>query len=867
MSWIKRVFARRRLYRDLSEEMREHLEEKIEDLVAGGMSREEATRTARREFGNVTLLEERSREVWQWPPIESLFLDVRYGLRSLTKTPSFTILAIAILALGIGANTAIFSVVNAVLLRPLPYPDPARLVAVTTQLVAAPATLVTLRNGSRLVEYAGYTQNSEVNLTGQGEPARIVASEVSANLFRVLGVRPLMGGDFGDGEDLAGHGHAVLLSYGLWKTRFHSDPNVLGRSAVIDDGVKEIVGVMPPDFQFPSPSTELWIPIQIDPSNVSAYYYMANLPLVGRLRPGASLSEARAEFGVLIAPLKAKLQQGLPNWGNDASLDDLQSVMVSGTRGYLLLLLGAVGLVLLIACANFANLLVVRNIVRRKELAVRAALGASRVRILQQVLIESLVVALAGGALGLALSRVGTGILGAHLLSSIPRLAEVSTDSRVFGFTSLLSILTGLGFGLIPALGATKLNGGSIGLTERTSTGSRRHVLAAFVVVEIAVAVVVVMGAGLLGKSVWLLSGRNPGFDAGHVLTLQVTPPRSVCLTHERCVEFYRQLLERVRALPGVTSASAVSALPLSGYWRFAAELEGHAWLPGTPVTLIWNWQATPDYLRTMRIPLLQGREFTESDSETGEPVVIISAATAKRYWPGQNPLGKHLRGIWEKQWRRVIGIVGDVHNTTLGVDPSATEGQAYFPYANPIQAVTGMTLAIRTASDPLESIAPVRTAVAEVNADVPISHIQTMKEVVENSFAEPRSMTWLLVSFAALALLLGAVGIYGVISYAVTQRVREIGIRVALGAVPFDIRSLILGQSLRQVAVGLVIGVPVALAATRVLQRQLFEVSTADPLTYLAGSLLVACAALLAAWVPSNRAVRLDPASAVREE
>ena len=867
MNWIKQLVSRRRLYGDLSAEIREHLEERIDELVAQGMSREEAAMAARREFGNVTLFEECSREVWRWRTAENALLDIRYGLRSLGKTPSFTILGILILGLGIGANTAIFSVINAVLLRPLPYPDPARLLGVKSQQVAAPATLVTLRNGSRLVDYAGYTQNSEVNLTGQGEPARLVASEVSANLFGVLGVRPMLGRDFRDGEDLAGGGHAVLLSYALWKSRFHSDPNVVGRSAVIDDQVSEVAGVMPADFQFPSPATELWIPIRIDPTDVSAYYYMANLPVVGRLRPGATLARARAEFGVLMAPLKAQYQHNLPGWGNDANPDYLRDVMVSDARGHLWLLLGAVGLVLLIACANFANLLVVRNIVRKKELAVRVALGASRVRILQQVLMESLMLALAGGALGLVLARAGTGVLAANLLAGTPRLAEISMDARVFAFTALLSNLTGLGFGLIPALGASRLDPGSIRFTERTASGARSRVLATFVVVEIAVAVVVVMGAGLLAKSVFLLSSRNPGFDAGHVLTMEVTPPRSVCQTHARCVEFYRQLLGRVSRLPGVTSASAVSALPFSGYWRFAAELEGHRWLPGTPVTLIWNWQATPDYLETMRIPLLQGRGFTESDAVTGEPVAVVSAATAKRYWPGQNAVGKHLRGIWEKQWRRVVGVVGDVHNTTLGVDPSASEGQAYFPYANPINRTTAMTLAVRTAGQPLQLLEPLRRAVTEVSPDVPVSHIQTMREVVENSISEPRSTMWALALFAALALLLSAVGIYGVISYTVTQRVREIGIRMALGAVPFEIRTLILGQSLRQAGLGLLIGLPAAVAATRVLRQRLFEVSTVDPLTYVVGAFLVAGAALLAASLPATRAVRLDAATAIREE
>ena len=868
-SRLRSFFRRKRIEDELEQELHFHNEEAITARMAAGITREEAQRQIAIELGGSDLIREECRDVHRVAYIENLLLDVRYSLRSLNKTPSFTILAVLILALGIGANTAMFTVVDAILLRPLPYPEPGHLVAISKQEIGVPATLVALRQQSKLAEYAGYTQNSEVNLTGQGDPARLVASEVSANFFHVLGVRPLIGRDFRDGEDEIGHGQAVLISYQFWKSRFNGDPEAVGRSLLIDDRMREIVGVMPADFTFPNATTQLWMPIQIDRSNVSAYWYESNLPLIGRLKEGASLADARAEFGVVLGRLLTQYKSILPWWGSGATLEYLDDVMVKGIRGYLLLLFGAVGLVLLIACANFANLLVVRNTIRRKELSVRAALGASRARISQQVTTESLIVALAGGALGFGLAWAGTGLLTSFLPADTPRLSGITIDFRVLGFTAAVSILTGIAFGLIPAFAASRIGRShSLRLSERGPAGGSKVLLAAFVVFEIAVSVVVLVAAGLLAKSVSRLSGQSPGFDSGHVLALQVSPPDSLCKEAGHCLQFYDELLDKIRALPGVTNVSATSSLPIAGGpSRFAAELEGHPWTQGTPVNLVWDWTVTTDYLKTMGIPLLSGRDFSSADAESAEPVALVSAATAEQYWPRENPIGKHIRGIWQKNWHRVIGVVGDVHTAALGVDPSVEQAQAYFPFANAVRFTTMMTLVIRTAGDPLELVHPVREAVGGLSKDVPVSHIQTMQEALRNSISEPRSMMYLLAAFAALALLLGAAGIYGVISYSVTERWREIGIRMALGAVPSSVARLILSQGLRYAVIGLVIGVPAALAAARVLHSQLFEVSAADPLTYALGACVIAGMALFAAWVPAYRAVRLDPAVAIRDE
>ncbi len=869
MNWLRSFFTRDSQEHDLDRELRFHKEEAFDRKISAGITPQAAHREVAIEFGGTEQIKEECRDVQRVAFLENLFLDARYASRSLMKTPSFTILAILILSLGIGANTAIFSVVNAILLRPLPFADPDRLVAVTGFTVRSQAALDALRNESKLVDYAAYTQSSEVNLTGDGEPARVVSSSVSANLFAVLGVKPRLGRTFRDGEDRSGAPKVIALSHSFWQTRFGGDPNVIGKILLIDEEPREVVAVMPPEFRLPSPKTQLWVPITINPGAAAIYYWMDNLPIFGRLRPGAEPASARAEFGLITGRLKERFYRrswGL--WGNDATLGSLRDTMVKDVRKRLFLLLGAVGLVLLIACANFANLLVVRTIVRRKELAVRAALGASRFRLLQQVLMESLLLAMAGGILGLASAWAGTTLLAAGFPADTPRLAEIGIDLRVLEFTAALSILTGIGFGLIPALRASRQDA-QPALREgaRSLAGGQRSILGTFVVIEIAVSVIVV-GAGLMVKSLWLLSNINPGFEASHVLSMQITPNESLCGDQAHCIAYYRNLTERVKVLPGVSNAAAVSSLALTqDFHNFAAELEGHPNDPGGPAPMLWFGEITTEYLQTMTIPLLAGERF--SAATAGQPVVLVSATTAKRYWPGQSPIGKHLRGVWQTKWRRVIGVVGDVKTFELGADPEWLQGAVYFPHQNGLDGNTAsiMTLVVKTPGDPLAMAATLRKTVAGVSVDVPVSHIQSLDEVVSNSIAEPRSLMWLLTALAGLALLLGAVGIYGVLSYTVTQRVREIGVRMALGAVPSQIRILILGQTLRYTGAGLVLGLAGAVVATRFLRSQLFQIGTTDTMTYCIGLITVMAVALIAAWAPTRRAVALDPAIAIRED
>ncbi|HLJ48176.1 MAG TPA: ABC transporter permease [Bryobacteraceae bacterium] len=854
---------------ELDEEIRHHLAMAARDRVETGESPQQASQNARLEFGNLGLVKEVTREMWGHGTFDRLAQDLRYATRTLLKDRSFSAVAIAVLALGIGMNTAIFSIVDGVVLRPMPFTAPARLVAVDGTSLSNEASFDILRRGSKLVEYSTYSNLTQVNLTGEGTPARLSACPVGGNFFNVLDARPFLGRTFRPNEDSPGRNRLAILSYGLWQTRFHGDPSVVGRSVHLGESIREVVGVMPPDFRFPSAEAQLWIPLNIDPIQDGDYWWGFGLTIIGRLHPGADRSQAQAELLTFIPRIRAGFPWKMwPDWGAGTTLATLQDYIAAGVRKRFLIVLGSVGLVMLIACANVANLLLSRAVNRHKEIAMRTVLGASRTRVIRQLLTESLTLALIGGFLGLGLAFGGVVLLKSLLPADTPRLADAAINLRVLAFTGALCVLTGLLFGVVPALTSSRTESQAWRSGDRSiGGGTRRRLSATLVTFEVAIAIVVVIGAGLLAKSLWLLIHVDPGFRTGHLLTARVTPNESLCKDPARCTAFYNELLSRLHALPGVEDASAAAVLPLDNQISgFAAEFEGHPVLPGHPAPTVFANTITPGYLQTMGIPLLSGRAFTDQDTATTLPVALISAATAQRWWPGQNPIGKHLKRVWLKEWITIIGVTGDVKEMSLGRPSGFTpEGDVYFPYAQDLRA--GMSLAIRTAVPPLQFSSPLQSMISAMQPDVPVTKIRTMDEIVSSSLLTPRSTLWLLGTFAMLAVLLGAVGLYGVISYDVTRRTREIGIRLALGARPRDVRWSVLGRTLALTAIGLIIGLSAAAGSVRVMRSLLYGVSTSDPSTFIVSAAFLLAIAGIAGYLPARRAARVDPVTALRYE
>ena len=878
MNWITQLRRRQDLCDDLSEEIREHLEEKTNELIEHGMSPEEASRAAKREFGNVTLIEERGRETWHWMSLEDLFADLRYGARALRKNPGFTLVAVLTLALGIGANSAIFSLVNAVLLRPLPFAQPGDLVSLSEHNWYPQGGFVAMRTTLHTVDVAAYLAGVEFNLTGQDEAERLTGTKVSANFFSLLGVQAELGRIFQLGEDQPGKDSKVILSHTLWQNKFHSDPGVIGRQIMLGDLSREVVGVMPADFRPGSSKTELWVPLNLDPAG-DTYWRAEWVPVIGRLREGASIAQAQIEVELLQHRLLAMFPWKMPdNTWEPARVIPLQQQVIGDVRSRLLILLGAIALVLLIACANVANLLLARAASRQREIAVRATLGAGRWRICRQLLTESTLLGIGGAAIGLALAYFGTAWLKASLpADDIPRLSTVSIDLRVLLFTAAVGILTGLLFGLAPALQLSKVD-----LTESLKTGSKNAVAAnhrlrnGLAVSEIALAVVLVTAAGLMVKSLWQLVHVDPGFRSDAILSARVTPNEAFCDEFRRCQSFYSALLDRVRSLPGVRGAALVNALPLNGRVAFiAARFEGYPEDLGNQTEpLLFDSVITPNYLSVMQIPLLQGRGFADSDTAPdAEPVALITASTARKYWPGEDPIGKHVRAAWQKQWRRVVGVVADVHEDNLSRPlPVWINGAIYEPYSSHAELIkrrpaVEMTLIVRGSNDAQNFAGVLRQAAADLNREVPVTEVQTLRAVVSNSVSAPRSMMSLFAIFATLALVLGAIGVYGVISYSVAQRTSEIGVRMALGAQRRDIQLLILRQGTRIALLGVGSGITGALALTRLMTKLLYGVTASDPMTFVAVALLLTTTALIACYIPARRAVRLDPLVALRYE
>jgi putative ABC transport system permease protein len=807
--------------------------------------------------------------------------DVRYAARVLLKSPGFTAVAVLAVALGVGANTAIFSVVNAVLLKPLPYRDPGQLVLIyhnypklDLKAPTSAAGYVYYRDHNKsFSDVAGFTPSS-VNLTGEGEPERLSVMQVTANLFPMLGSQPEQGRVFSADENQAGKEKVAVLSDAFWRRRFAGLP-VMGKALTLNGEPYTIVGVMPPQFQlgreFSGQSPDLWTPItfkpeQLDPSSSMTVEY---LNVLARLNPGVDIRQAQAEMDSMAADLRRQYMPDMDasNWG--LLLAPLDEFVVGKIRTALWVLLGAVLFVLLIACANVANLLLARAAVRQKEIAVRTALGASRWRVVRQLLTESLLLSLVGGGLGLLLAMWGVDLLLKLNDNRLPRANEIGLDARVLLFTLGVSLLTGVVFGLAPAFQTSGVNlhdtlkeGGRSG-----RGGVRRGVRNALVIAEVSFAVVLLVGAGLLMRSFVLLEQVNPGFQPRGLLALQVSLPPNKYADKTARAAFDRQMLEAVRALAGVKEAATTTTLPMSGWNQSGSfDIEGRPNAPGQDSPHGSRWMASDDYFQTMQIPLLRGRYFDAHDTADAPGVVIIDDALARKYWPNEDPLGKRITFEGTEQqprWREVVGIVGHVKNEGLEGESRA---QYYVPYAQRADS-PNLFLVVRDAGDPASLAPAVRGAIAGVDKDLPVFRVMTVERVVSDSLAQRRFSMTLFAIFAGLALLLAVVGLYGVMSYTVAQRTHEIGIRVALGAQGRDVLRMVVGQGMLLVGVGVLLGLGGALALTRVMSSLLYGVSATDPLTYAGIALLLAAVALLASYVPARRAMKVDPMVALRYE
>ncbi len=823
--------------------------------------------------------------------METLIQDLRFGVRLLLKNPGFSAVAVLALALGIGANTAIFSVVDAVIFRPLPFDHPERLVAAWERDLSKgedhdsvmAGNYVDWRSRSQVFEEMSAYAGASVNLTGLAEPERIRAARVSAGLFPLLGVQPEVGRVFSTDEDQPGHQRVVVISNHLWKSSFGGDVEIVGRSITLNNQDYVVVGVMPAGFALPlNEESEIWTPLVFTPEELTlrnSHY----LKVLARLKPGASMDQASAEMTAIAAQLENEYPKS--NEGTGAALFPLHAEIVGEVKKPLLIFLGAVAFILLIACANVANLMLARAAARQREIAVRVALGASRWRLVRQMLIESLVLGLAGGAAGLLLALWGIEFLSAAAQQmSAPRARSIGLDARVLLFTFAASIVTSLIFGAAPALQASKpdLNdalkegGRSSGSVRRSRT---RNLL---VVSEMALAFVLLVGAGLLINSFLRLRAVDPGLHPENVLTMSISLPKQKYSQPEQVITFHRQLLEQVEAVPGIEYAGTVTALPYGGSINsFGYTIDSS--VSGDQTVSIVSQQASPDFFHALGIPLAAGREFNERDIDGAPAVVVISDSLAKRYWPDHDPLGHRIK--WGNKefgspWMTVVGVVGDVRLRGLDTPPRPTLYVPHLQLGEPIKTRAGVTLrdlmsddarsielVVRAESGMAGLATAVRSAVWAVDANQPVTRVKTMEQVLADTMAVQRFSTWLLAIFAGIALALAAAGIYGVISYSVSQRTHEIGIRMALGAEQRDVLKLVVGQGMIPALIGLGIGIAGAIGLTRFMSSLVFKVSVTDPITFAVIASLLLLAAVVACYLPARRAAKVDPMEALRCE
>lgn len=862
---IRFFWRRKRLAAELERELEFHM---------ALLDETNAPEQSRRQMGNVTLAREQCRETWSFMRLERFWQDLRYAARTFRRAPMFTATAVLSLALGFGGSAAMFSLVNALLVRPLPYSHPEQLVRITGTFPRAATPFFQTRSRTMDVAYAG--ASTQFNLAGSGPAIRVRGSSVSPNFLSVLGAGVALGRGFAPGEESPGRDGVAILSSSLWKRKYGGDPDMIGRKITLDGATREVIGVMREGFSYPSADIELWIPARLDATNPLEYWGPDFMPLIGRLRDGASLAAARAETSEIVNQFRATFPFPMArDWNAASAPAPLRDDIVGDIRGKLIILLASVGAVLLIGCANVASLLLSRATTRRKEIALRAALGAGRARILRQLITESALLAVAGAAAGLGLGAVVLSLFKSLLPATTPGLTQAAVDWRVGAAIVALALFAGVAFGLAPAFSASQVD-----LDETIKTGSQRSTSGFWVrfrkciiAGEVALTLVLAVSAGLLLKSLYLLNETNPGFDSGRKLTVRISPDPSICARREACISLYDRMIARARALDGVESAAVANVLPLEGgFATIPVELEGHPKTVEHPAPVFAFSAVTEEYFRMLRIPLAAGRYFTRADGMNGGRVAVISASTARRFWPGESAIGKHIKPSAWANWSTIVGVVADVRQYRAGQAlPDWVPGSIYMPYAQAGtldgRSIPVMTLLVETRSDTAQLRNALRDLAAAEAPNAPVGAVRRFDEIVADSSGDFRSIMRVFVSFAATAVLLAAIGIYGLMSHWVGQRSYEIGLRVAVGASRGRIASMIFAQGLSVAIYGIAVGLAGAFAVTRFLASLLFGIVPTDAATFVSAAVLIAGVATLAVAMPAWRAARIDPIRTLRAD
>ena len=869
----RNLFHKDRVDQEFSEEIQSYLDLLTEAKLRQGLSPREARRNALLELGGVEQVEERVREIRMGRFIETVWRDVRTGVRALVHSPVFTVVTVLSLALGIGANTAIFSVVNGLLLRPLPYPESEQIVDVwhtppqqsfpgLDKFSVSPANYLDWKAQSTSFEQTAVYTDTAFSLSTSGDPLPLIGGVVSSDFFSVLRSNAIQGRTFTPDEEQPGHDQVVVIGHRLWQRAFGANPNIIGQTLTLNSRSFTVVGIMPAGFEFPR-EAELWVPLAWDDNDRktrSIHDYL----VIARLKQNVSLQQAKAEMSTISSRLEQQYPEENSGWG--AVVIPLREDLVGDMRLALLVLFSAVGFVLLIACANVANLMLARGANRQREIAVRIALGAGRARLVRQLLTESVLLAVIGGLLGLLLAVWGSKLL--VQLGSLPNSGDIGIDTWALGFTLLVSFGAGIIIGIVPALQFTRT---SISETLKQGSGRtggtpiKQHTRKVLVISEVALSLVLLIGAGLMIRSFWKLQNVNPGFDTSNALTMSIVLNWSRYSEPHQRLAFADRAIEQIRAVPGVVSVGTTTKIPLAGGGStqpFSVEGRPAGAIAEQPMAQ--TRYISPDYFRAIGISLRQGRFFSDQDRDNSVPVVIISEAMARRFWPGENPIGKRLTPSFhsEQGAREIVGVVGDVKTSGLDVDASA---MMYLPFKQ--APLPFMSFVVRTSSNPESLIQPVSRAIYSIDKEQALTNVQTMEQVLTKSLSDRRFNMTLLLTFAGVALMLAAVGVYGVMNYTVTLRTRELGIRMALGAKKMDVLRLVVGQGLTLTLIGVGAGLISAYALTRLMASLLYGVTATDYLTFGSVSAVLIAVGLAASYVPARRATKVNPTIALRAE